>query len=151
MTASYRAWPVPPTEGTVHLIGDLQDGLTYDGDDPGVGSIEFRTSMRKGRRDKIAVDWRWGELPTPQGGHLTVGDLIHRGHAAEDADVQQLLGYLTKNTGADTHKVMGNHDIFENARTPQQWATDWGLDSPRYVVDTPFVRMVVLDIGPLRA
>lgn len=146
MTSS-RRWSAPPEENTVHLIGDLQDGLTYSA---GQNDVQFATSMRKGRRDKIAMDWRYGDLPSPTGGHLTVGDLIHRGHASEDADVQDFLANLTANTGQPWYKTMGNHDIYDNARTPAQWASAWGLSSPNQVIDLPFVRLIILGIEPLR-
>jgi 3',5'-cyclic AMP phosphodiesterase CpdA len=135
-----RDWPVPPEAATVHLIGDVQTAL------PSL----YATSMRQGRRDKLAYDFRHGQLPTPAGGHLTVGDLIHRGMAAEDADAAALFGELTANTGAPVHKVMGNHDIYDNLRTPSQWATAWGLASPSYTVDLPWVRLIILGIEPLR-
>lgn len=145
---STRDWVEPPEANTLHLIGDLQNALTYDG--PGTPPSEWTSSMRKGRRDKIVVDWQTGNMPSPAGGHLTVGDLIHRGTAAEDADVKAMFTALTAGTGRPVYPTLGNHDIYENKRTPAQWAAAWGLSSPNYVVDLPWVRLLIIGIEPLR-
>lgn len=137
---STRPNPIPPEANTIHLLGDVQTALP----------LTYATSMRPDRRSKLADDFRTGRLPTPAGGHWTVGDLIHRGQPTEDADAKALFADLTANTGKPVWPVIGNHDIYDNVRSPEQFAADWGMPSPSYTVDLGFVQMIVVGLGPQR-
>src|ERR671916_187820 len=62
----------------------------------------------------------------------------------DDVKTLRWLGRLP----APHYTILGNHDVMRNVRRPADWAKVYGYDSPNYVIDLPFVRIVA--VGPGR-
>ena len=70
--------------------------------------------------------------------HLQVGDSTEHGLPEEDVLALRWLGRLP----GPHHTILGNHDVMHNKRTPEQWAKIYGCESPNYVIDLPFLRII---------
>ena len=80
-------------------------------------------------------------LPAPAL-HLQIGDATEHGTPAQDEIAREWLRRLP-----GRHRpVLGNHDIMRGGRSVAAWARAYGLHAQNYVVDLPFVRLIV--VGP---
>jgi hypothetical protein len=116
---------------TVHGIGDLHAGAL--------------SPARAGKviQDVIALARPPGRPPAL---HLQIGDVTDNGTAAQDRHAKDWLGRLP---GQNRYTILGNHDIWRDARTPAQWARAYGYPSQNFVIDDlSFVR--ILAVGPDR-
>jgi hypothetical protein len=121
-----RPWPAPPTERTVHVIGDVHVGL-----------------ISRSRLNLVLDDLRDPLVPRPEL-HLQIGDITHHGRHAEDAVARRWLRALP----APSRTIMGNHDILHNHRSPAQWAKAYGNPGHNFAIDLGFVR--ILAVAPDR-
>lgn len=119
---STRAWPIPPGDSTLHLIGDTHFGAIGDT-----------------RKAKLLADLG-NVLVGRVTAHLQVGDVTNNGLASEDTEA---LAWLNQLPGP-WHVAMGAHDIEGNIRTPAEWAAAYGLASQNHVVDLGFARLIVI-------
>jgi hypothetical protein len=74
--------------------------------------------------------------------HMAMGDITQNGTDTEDATA---LAWLDQLPG-EWHPVLGAHDVWNNARTPADWAAAYGVASKNYVLELDFARLVV--VGP---
>lgn len=71
--------------------------------------------------------------------HLQIGDSTQHGLPKEDVLAKRWLARLP----ARHHTILGNHDVMDDKRTPEQWAKAYGYPSPNHVIDElPFVRII---------
>jgi len=105
---------------TIHGIGDLHAGAIKR---PRVAAM----------LDDVAT------LPPPAV-HLQIGDVTERGLPEEDVLALRWLGRLP----APAYAAMGNHDINNNHRTAMAWAKEYGYKSHNYLIDLPFLRIIVV-------
>ena len=70
--------------------------------------------------------------------HLQAGDSTEHGLPEEDVLALRWLGRLP----GPHRTILGNHDVMHNKRTPAQWAKVYGNESPNYVIDLPFLRII---------
>jgi hypothetical protein len=105
---------------TIHGIGDLHAG--------GIKRPRVAALL-----DDVAT------LPKPAL-HLQVGDSTERGLPEEDVLALRWLGRLPSRA----YTILGNHDIMHNRRSAMAWAREYGYKSHNYVVDLPFLRIIVV-------
>ena len=105
---------------TVHCIGDMHAG-----------------GIKRPRVTAMLDDAN--ALSTPAA-HLQIGDATERGLPEEDV---LALRWLERLPGP-AHTILGNHDVMHNVRTPKQWAQTYGVPSPNFLIDLPFVRIICL-------
>ena len=109
---------------TVHGVGDVHAGAV--------------------KRPRVAALLEDAEkLPTPAA-HVQIGDVTERGRAEEDVLARRWLGRLP----GPAYTILGNHDVMGNKRSVAAWAKAYGYKSQNYVIDLPFVRIIV--VGPDR-
>lgn len=78
---------------------------------------------------------------------VQLGDNVNTDPATETAIFQQFMDRF----GDDWHNVMGNHDIWNDLQTRDEWAAGFGLADPNYVVDLPGLRLVMLSPSQAQA
>lgn len=103
---------------TIHGIGDLHAG-----------------GVKRPRVSALLDDVKTLRTPAL---HLQIGDVTQNGLPEEDVLALRWLGRLP----GPHHAVLGNHDVMRNKRTAQQWAEVYGYESPNYVIDLPFLRII---------
>jgi hypothetical protein len=116
---------MPAWDHTVHCIGDLHAGAITD--------------VRLGAASRDLA-----RLGTPAL-RLQVGDSTERGTEAEDEIAHRFLDGLQGRWAA----VLGNHDIFGNRRSANDWARAYRQASHNFSIDLEFVRVIA--IGPDRS
>lgn len=70
-----------------------------------------------------------------------LGDSTESGLASEDAVFKEVMDRTVRH-GAPWYSAMGNHDIWLENKTPQQWADTYGHTTQNYIVDTADVRLI---------
>jgi hypothetical protein len=105
---------------TIHCIGDLHAG-----------------GVKRPRVAAMLDDAN--ELRTPVA-HLQVGDSTEHGLPEEDVLALRWMGRLP----GPHHTIMGNHDVMHNVRTPARWAEVYGNESPNFLIDLPFLRIIAV-------
>lgn len=110
----------PRASVTLQLIGDIHTG-----------------SISSSRLDAITND-----QPIVPFAHVQSGDQTETAHVAQDAIAITFLDGLP----STWYAVCGNHDIYNDLRTPAEWAADYGMDGKNYVVDLGFA--VLIALGP---
>lgn len=117
-----RSWPTPPTENTLHAIGDVQ----------GASVTRLRIMLDDLDRDTV-----------PQTEHrVTLGDCSRTGTPEDFAYFHD--NFSSKITG-NLWPVVGNHDM-DQGLDGDQAAQALGMASKDYVVDMGFAVLIVL--GP---
>lgn len=109
---------------TIHGIGDIHAG-----------------AVKRPRVSALLDDAKTLRTPAI---HLQSGDSTEHGLPEEDVLALRWLGRLP----GPHHTILGNHDVMHNNRTAKQWAEVYGYESPNYVIDLPFLRIVC--VGPDR-
>ena len=110
----------PPTEDTLHVIGDLHMG-----------------SISAARSNAVLADLLSPDVPKGLP-HLQVGDLTESGTTQQDADGLAWLDVLD----GPWHVAVGNHDMF-GSRSGDNAAAAWGR-TKNSNVDLGFARLIIL-------
>ena len=122
-----RKWPIPTdTDRTLHCVGDVH-----------IGGLEQR------RQDLLLADLLRPSVPS-LAHHLQLGDMVNTPGAAEDAAAVAFMDQIAARAGGDWHTVIGNHDIWSNARTSDQAAAAYGMPAGNYTVDLGYAVLVCL-------
>lgn len=125
-TAVFPSPAINPSR-TIHVLGDTHFGAV---------SAERLVVVRNDLR-------ALGFTPAV---HLHVGDVTDLGRPSEDILALQWLNGL----GAPWVVACGNHDIWDNARSADDFARVYGNPSPNFVRDLGFATLIVLSYDRLR-
>lgn len=124
MSPYQRDHPPPPEERTIHFVGDAHfGGMNARRKGVLLSDVERLDGLRR--------------IPRVQ-----VGDLTNDGFAAQDTEAVAFMNSL----GPGWRAVAGNHDVWNNARTPAAAASAWGMPGVNWTLDVGFC--VVVGIGP---
>jgi len=81
--------------------------------------------------------------------NIQLGDMSNTALSSQDADVLALLSSIPG--AAPTYKVLGNHDVYLDARSPEAAASALGLPSRNWVEDLGFAYLVGIYPGDNQA
>ena len=116
-------WPLPPTERTLHVIGDIQ-------------------TPSAARRAIVTDDMTRGAVPDlPH--RVTVGDFVNSStEGAPDSAYTPMVEFINSLGAGQWWSVVGNHDA--HGRTPDESAELMGMPSANFVVDLGYVVLVCM-------
>ena len=124
MSPYQRDYPVPPRTRTVHFVGDTH----------------ITGGMSARRRKILFSDLdRLDEFRCIPRAH--VGDMTEKGFASEDTDAVGFMNLMNPGWQA----VVGNHDIWDNARNAAAAASAWGRTA-NWTLDAGFC--VLIGVSP---
>lgn len=120
----------PDLTRTIHALGDQHHGGGLTASRRGL--YEQGLAKPMARRDAVVA-------------HLMLGDLSNTGSPGDDA---LFLAHRAAHYGeTPVYAALGNHDIYNDVRSPEAAATALGLPARNYTIDLGFVVIVVVFPG----
>ena len=130
-----RVETMPRLDRTLHLIGDPHLGVPEGYAESG--------GLAKSRKDIFLADLTLGTVPLPARG-LVMGDFTNNPNNAEnDAAALAWRASLQAATGTVYDSLCGNHDVWEDKRTPDQWAEAMGIAKGNRKVDLGYCLLLM--------